>query len=121
MTNITIPQPGDLRVGVFAAPTHMITLPARDAKEADEIRQFSTATSTLAREYAGAGTFPSDAFIQRFNGRDWEIVPTVQDPCPWRVVTVQGVFRFATEGMARDFAAPGEVVEYAPDPELIRT
>jgi hypothetical protein len=119
MTNHTIPAPGDLRVGVFAAPSHMITSPARDAKEAEDMRAFSTTANTLARIHGDGGTFPTDAFIQRFNGRQWEIVPLVADSCPWRVVTVQGTFRFATEEAANRFAVAGDVVEYAPDAELI--
>ena len=117
MTNHTIPAPGDLRVGVFAAPDHMVTMPARDAREADEMRQFSTASNEIARSHGDGGTFPSDAFIQRFNGRTWEIVPLTTDQTPWRVVTVNGVFRFRTREMAEQFAVPGEVIENA-DPML---
>lgn len=120
MTNHTIPTPGDLRVGVFAAPGHMVTSSVRDAKEAEEMRAFSTASNTIAREHGDGGTFPTDAFVQRFNGRRWEIVPLVTDSCLWRVVTVQGVFRFRSEDVARQFAAPGEPVEFAPDPQLAR-
>lgn len=121
MTNHTIPAPGDLRVCVIAAPGHVVAVRARDAKEADDIRQFSTATNTIAREHGDGGTFPTDAFIQRYNGNGWEIASEVTNACPWRVVTIEGVFRFRTEQMARSFAAPGDVVEYAPDPELART
>jgi hypothetical protein len=120
MTNIITPTPGDLRVGVFVAPTLLITAPARDVVEAENLREFSTASSTLSREHGNGGTFPSDAFIQRFNGSTWEIAPTVNESTPWRVVTVDGVFRFATEEMAHRFAAPGEVVEHAPGLELAR-
>ena len=115
MTNHTIPAPGDLRVGVFAAPGHMVTVPARDAKEAENQRAFSTATSSIARLHGLGGAFPTDAFIQRFNGRQWELIT---DSTPWRVVTVDGVFRFRTEQMARQFARPGDPVEFAPEPEL---
>lgn len=120
MTNHTIPALGDLRVCVIAAPGHVVAVPARDAKEADDYRAFSTATNAIARAHGFGGTFPTDAFVQRFNGRSWEMVPTVTDGTPWRVVTVDGVFRFRDEETANKFAAPGEPVEYAPDPQLAR-
>lgn len=120
MTNHTIPAPGDFRVCVIAAPGHAVAVPVRDAKEAEDARSFSTATNAIARAHGFGGTFPTDAFIQRFNGRSWEMVSTVTDSTPWRVVTVQGVFRFRDEEQARKFAAPGEIVEYAPDPQLSR-
>lgn len=121
MTNYTIPEPGDLRVGVFASPSHLITTTVRDAKEAEDMRQFSTATSVLSRQHGEGGTFPSDAFIQRFNGRTWETVDATTEYRPWRVVTLDHVFRFGDEESARRFATNADIVEYAPDVALIRT
>ncbi len=120
MTNHTIPVPGDLRVCVIAAPGHVVATPAPDARVAQDIRGFSTASSTIARAHGVGGSFPSDAFIERFNGSQWVMVPTVVDSCPWRVVTVGGVFRFATSEMAHLFAINDEPVEYSPNAELAR-
>jgi len=120
MTNHTIPAPGDLRVSVVAGPGQVVDLSPRDARQADDIRQFSTASNVIARTHGDGGTFPSDAYIERFNGRTWEIVPVVTESCPWRVVTLDGVFRFKTRRMAAQFAGPGEIIEFAPDVELVR-
>lgn len=120
MTKHTTPVPGDLRVCVIAAPGHVVATPAPDAAVAQDIRGFSTASSTIARAHGVGGTFPSDAYIERFNGEQWVMAPAVIESCPWRVVTVQGVFRFATFELANLFAIAGEPVEFAPDAELAR-
>ena len=83
------------------------------------MQAFSTTTNTLARQHSGS-EYPSDAFVQRFNGSDWHEAPTLSGDLPWRVVSVQGVFRFVSEEAATAFALPGEDVEFSPNLKLAR-
>lgn len=73
MTNHTIPVLGDLRVCAFAAPGCMVTSTARDMEEARNVSEFMTAANTLAREHAVGGTFPTDAFIERYDESGWHL------------------------------------------------
>ena len=119
MTNHNTPSPGDFRVCAFAAPGCVVATTVDSVREARNMQSFTTSTNTIARQHTNSD-FPSDAFVQRFNGSDWFEVPVVVGDMPWRVISVQGVFRFVSEESAAAFALPGEEVEFSPDLKLAR-
>lgn len=119
MTNHKIPAPGDFRVCAFAAPGHVVATTVDSVREARNVREFATATNLISRQHTG-NEYPSDAFVQRFNGTDWYEVPVNTGDLPWRVISVQGVFRFVSEEAATAFALPGEDVEFSPNLKLAR-
>lgn len=120
MTNHTIPALGAFRVCVFAAPGNVVGTDVASLQEAYNTRSFMTVANSISRAHTGS-EYPADAFAQRYNGSDWCLVPIVVGDLPWRVVSIQGVFRFESAEAANFFAAHDETVEYSPDMKLART